>query len=83
MLSGGQVTAQDALQSCKELAEISDQEIKLLKQQLAAQDQHIKDIRKQRDAALASSQQSCGLLHDVGAGLVGAAAGIVLIRGFR
>lgn len=76
---------QDSLTSCKETIEISNQEIVLMKQQLAAQDDYIKQLRQQRDAAMsrADKASSPGLLHDLSCGMVGAAAGIVLIRGFR
>lgn len=74
---------QDALAVCKEAVVISDEQIKLMKQQLAAQDAYIKQLKQQRDEAVNKASAGPSLMHDLGCGLVGAAAGIVLIRGFR
>lgn len=78
------VMGQDALTICKAAVQTSSDEIQVLNQKLAAQDAYILQLKQQRDANLNQATAAApGFLHELGCGMVGAAAGIVLIRGFR
>lgn len=58
-------------------------EIDLLKKKAQSQADYIRILEQRYDAALTRNEKECGpsLLHDLSCGMVGAAAGVVMLRG--
>jgi hypothetical protein len=74
----------DVISTYKAALEATQTELDLYKRKTQSQADYIALIEKQRDAAInAQASAAPGWIHDLSCGMVGAAAGVVLTRGFR